>query len=53
MDYGLAHYYNREERDMNFLQSMTTANFWSNDFYPVLLLPLEPCYRQPYIPALD
>lgn len=31
-DYGLAHYYNREERDMNFLQSMTTANFWSNDF---------------------
>lgn len=31
MDYGLAHYYNREERDMNFLQSMTTANFWSND----------------------
>lgn len=32
MDYGLAHYYNREERDMNFLQSMTTANFWSNDF---------------------
>lgn len=32
MDYGLAHYYNREERDMSFLQSMTTANFWSNDF---------------------
>lgn len=32
LDYGLAHYYNREERDMNFLQSMTTANFWSNDF---------------------
>lgn len=32
MDYGLAHYYNREERDMNLLQSMTTANFWSNDF---------------------
>lgn len=32
MDYGLAHYYNREERDMNFLQSVTTANFWSNDF---------------------
>lgn len=32
MDYGLAHYYNREERDMDFLQSMTTANFWSNDF---------------------
>lgn len=32
MDYGLAHYYNREERDMNFLQSMTTANFYSNDF---------------------
>lgn len=32
MDYGLAHYYNREERDMNFLQSMTTANFWFNDF---------------------
>lgn len=32
MDYGLAHYYNREERNMNFLQSMTTANFWSNDF---------------------
>lgn len=32
MDYGLAHYYNREERDMNFLQSMTTANFCSNDF---------------------
>ena len=32
MYYGLAHYYNREERDMNFLQSMTTANFWSNDF---------------------
>lgn len=32
MDYGLAHYYNREERDMNFLQSMITANFWSNDF---------------------
>lgn len=32
MDYGLAHYYNREERDMNFLQSMTTVNFWSNDF---------------------
>ena len=32
MDYGLAHYYNREEQDMNFLQSMTTANFWSNDF---------------------
>ena len=32
MDYGLAHYYNREERDMNFLQSMTAANFWSNDF---------------------
>lgn len=32
MDYGLTHYYNREERDMNFLQSMTTANFWSNDF---------------------
>lgn len=32
MDYDLAHYYNREERDMNFLQSMTTANFWSNDF---------------------
>lgn len=32
MDYGLAHYYNREERDMNSLQSMTTANFWSNDF---------------------
>ena len=32
MDYGLAHYYNREERDMNFLQSMTTTNFWSNDF---------------------
>lgn len=32
MDYGLAHYYNREERDMNFLQSMNTANFWSNDF---------------------
>lgn len=32
MDYGLAHYYNREERDMNFLQSMTKANFWSNDF---------------------
>lgn len=32
MDYGLAHYYNREERDMNFLQSMTMANFWSNDF---------------------
>lgn len=32
MDYGLAHYYNREERDMNFLQSMTTANFWSNEF---------------------
>lgn len=32
MDYGLAHCYNREERDMNFLQSMTTANFWSNDF---------------------
>lgn len=32
MDYGLAHYYNREERDMNFLQSITTANFWSNDF---------------------
>lgn len=32
MDYGLAHYYNREERDMNFLQSMTTADFWSNDF---------------------
>lgn len=32
MDYGLAHYYNREERDMNFLQSMTTANLWSNDF---------------------
>lgn len=32
MDYGLAHYYNREERDMNFHQSMTTANFWSNDF---------------------
>lgn len=32
MDYGLAHYYNREERDMNFLQSMTTANFLSNDF---------------------
>lgn len=32
MDYGLAHYYNREERDMNFLQSMTATNFWSNDF---------------------
>lgn len=32
MDYGLVHYYNREERDMNFLQSMTTANFLSNDF---------------------
>lgn len=32
MDYGLAHYYNREERDMGFLKSMTTANFWSNDF---------------------
>lgn len=32
IDYGLAHYYNREERDMNFLQSMTTANFWFNDF---------------------
>lgn len=31
MDYSLAHYYNREERDMNFLQSMTMANFWSND----------------------
>lgn len=36
MDYGLAHYYNREERDMNSLQSMTTANFWSNDFLPGL-----------------
>lgn len=30
-DYKLAHYYNKEERDMNILQSMTTANFWTND----------------------
>lgn len=32
MDYSLAHYYKREERDLNFFQSMGTANFWTNDF---------------------
>ena len=32
LDYSLAHYYTKEERDMNVLQSMLTANFWSGDF---------------------
>lgn len=32
MDYSLAHYYTKEERDMNFLRSMGTWTFWTNDF---------------------
>lgn len=32
LDYSLAHYYTKEERDMGFLRSMGTANFWANDF---------------------
>ena len=32
MNYSLAHYYKKEERDLNFWQSLDTANFWSNDF---------------------
>lgn len=31
-DYKLAHYYDKEERDMGFLRSLGTANFWTNDF---------------------
>lgn len=31
-DYRLAHYYDKEERDMGFLRSLGTANFWTNDF---------------------
>lgn len=31
-DYRLAHYYDKEERDMGFLRSLRTANFWTNDF---------------------
>lgn len=31
-DYRLAHYYDKEERDMGFLRSLRTTNFWTNDF---------------------
>ncbi|MCA9748189.1 MAG: hypothetical protein KC414_03730, partial [Romboutsia sp.] len=32
MDYQLPNYKSVQERDMNFLQSMGTANFWADDF---------------------
>lgn len=32
MDYDLPNYYTDEEKSMGFLESMTTANFWANDF---------------------
>ena len=32
MDYQLPNYKTVQERDMNFLQSMGTANFWADDF---------------------
>lgn len=32
MDYGLANYYTEQEKNMNFGQKLTTANFWANDF---------------------
>jgi hypothetical protein len=32
MDYQLPNYYTDEEKSMGFLESMTTANFWANDF---------------------
>ncbi len=31
LDYALPNYYTDEEKSMNFLQKMTTANFWAND----------------------
>lgn len=31
INHSLAHYYTREEENMNFLQKMGTANFWWND----------------------
>lgn len=32
LDTSLANYYTEEEKNMNFLQKMTTANYWANDF---------------------
>ncbi|MCB1711534.1 MAG: hypothetical protein KDH96_03360 [Candidatus Riesia sp.] len=32
MDNSLSNYYTQEERDMGFIESMGTANFWANDF---------------------
>jgi hypothetical protein len=31
LDYQLPNYYSEEEKSMNFLQKMGTANFWAND----------------------
>ena len=31
MDYKLPNYYSKEEKDMSFIQSMGTANFWAKD----------------------
>lgn len=31
MDYKLPNYYTEQEKNMNFFQSMGTANFWAND----------------------
>ena len=31
INHTLAHYYSEEEKNMNFLQKMGTANFWAND----------------------
>ena len=33
MDYQFPNYKTVQERDMNFLQSMGTANFWADDFF--------------------
>lgn len=32
MDNGLSNYYTKEQREMGFLESAGTANFWANDF---------------------
>lgn len=32
MDYALPNYYTNEQKNMGFLKSMTTTNFWANDF---------------------
>ena len=32
VDADLVHYYNQEEKSMNFIQKLGTTNFWANDF---------------------